>query len=131
MNKISQNKTSKQKRQLRVRAKLRGTLERLRLTVYRSNKHIALQVINDETGKVLAASSDLKLKPEDKSQKTGDKSQKTEGTKTERAKQVAELLLAELKKKKIKKLCFDRGSYRYHGRVKAVAETLREGGIAV
>jgi len=105
------------KRQKRVRAKIVGTTVRPRLTVFRSNKHIALQVIDDSLGKTLASASDLT------------KTTPIKGTKTERAVIVSKTLLETLNKKKIKSLVFDRSYYKYHGRVKAVAETLREGGI--
>ena len=105
------------KRQKRIRAKIVGSGARPRLTVFRSNAHIVLQVIDDTLGKTLAEVSDL-----------GKKS-KLEGTKTERAIAVAQILLAMLKKQKVTALVFDRSYYKYHGRIKAVAETLREGGI--
>ncbi len=105
------------KRQQRIRAKISGNTVRPRLTVFRSNEHVSLQVIDDSTGKTLASASDLV------------KDKKVAGTKTERAIAVSKLLLADLKKKKINSLVFDRSYYKYHGRIKAVAETLREGGI--
>lgn len=105
------------KRQKRVRSKISGTAERPRLTVFRSNKHISLQVIDDVAGKTLVSSSDL------------GKESKIKGTKSEKAVAVAKDLLKQLKAKKIKALVFDRSYYKYHGRIKTVAETLREGGI--
>ena len=115
---IKHNETLAEKRRKRVRSRLMGTADRPRLTVLRSNEHISLQVINDETGKTLASASDL-----------GKNVQK--GTKTERAQKVTTELVKSLKKAKISKLQFDRGSYKYHGRVKVVAETLRAEGINV
>jgi large subunit ribosomal protein L18 len=117
MNKIRHDKTKKEKRQARVRAKVFGTAQRPRLSVYRSNKHISLQIINDELGKTLASASDTFKKA------------KLIGNKTEKAGQVATELLKQLKTKKINNLVFDRSFYKYHGRVKKVAEVLREGGI--
>jgi len=105
------------KRQKRVRAKIFGTSQRPRSTVFRSNKHLYLQVIDDSQEKTLAASSDFS------------KSKKLAGTKTERAKLAAEELLKILKNKKIESLVLDRSYYKYHGRIKEVAETLRKGGI--
>jgi len=105
------------KRQQRIRAKISGTTARPRLTVLRSNEHISLQVVDDQIGKTLASANDL------------GKENKLKGQKTERAKLVAQKLLVALKEKKITALVFDRSYYKYHGRVKAVAETLREGGI--
>jgi len=101
------------KRQKRVRSKISGDAKRPRLVVFRSNKHLALQVIDDASGKTLAASSDIKQT----------------GNKTERGIAAAQELLKTLKTKKIKSLVLDRSYYKYHGRVKAVADTLREGGI--
>jgi len=105
------------KRKKRVRGKIIGTTERPRLMVFRSNKHMALQVIDDSEGKTLAASTDVV--------KTG----KTAGNKTQRGVKAAQELLKTLKSKKIENLVFDRSYYKYHGRVKAIADTLREGGI--
>jgi large subunit ribosomal protein L18 len=100
-----------------VRAKIFGTSQRPRLTVFRSNKHLYLQVIDDTKGKTLATSTDFS------------KNKKITGTKTERARLVAEELLKTLKTKKIKSLVFDRSYYKYHGRIKEVADALRKGGI--
>lgn len=105
------------KRQKRIRTKIFGTSERPRLTVFRSNEHVSLQVIDDVAGKTLLSASDLT------------KGKKTKITKTASAVATAQVLLDLLKKKKINNLVFDRSYYKYHGRVKAVAETLREGGI--
>lgn len=119
MPKIKHNKTLKEKRRQRVRSKLFGSSTKPRLSVFRSNAHIALQVIDDEAGKTLAASSDLGKKT------------KVVGTKIEKAIKTAQDLSKKLKTKKIKKLIFDRAHYKYHGRVKAVAETLRKEGIQI
>ena len=102
-------------RHKRIRAKISGTTERPRLSVFRSNKHIFLQLIDDSSQKTLASASDLKIKKR--------------GTKTEIAKEVGEELAKLAKAKKIKKVVFDRGGYKYHGRVKASAEGAREGGL--
>jgi large subunit ribosomal protein L18 len=116
--KVNHSRTSKIKRTLRVRSKVRGTTERPRLHVFRSNKGVYLQVINDQEGKTLVASNSAALK-------------KAKGTKTEITRQVAEELAEKLKKAKITKLVFDRGSYKYHGRVQAVADVMREKGLEV
>ncbi len=101
-------------RRKRVRAKVSGTAERPRLSVNRSLKHIACQLIDDVSGVTIVAASDRKVKT---------------GTKTERAKAIG-LEIAELAKEKgITKAVFDRAGRRYHGRVKAVAEGAREGGL--
>ena len=103
----------------RIRAKIRGTKEKPRLSIFRSNKHIFLQLIDDETGKTLASASDLKINPP-----VGGKI-----SKTEIAKETGKLLAGSAKEKKIKKIVFDRGKYKYHGRVRAAAEGMREGGL--
>jgi large subunit ribosomal protein L18 len=108
-----------QKRKLRVRGKLHGTAERPRLTIYRSNKYTYLQAIDDVQGLTVASAHD---KVEDG---------KKTGTKTERARQAAEELGAALQKAGVKKIVIDRGQYKYHGRVKAVAEAIRATGIEV
>ncbi len=99
----------------RIRAKISGTKEQPRLSVFRSNKHIFLQLIDDNSGKTLVSANDLKTKKK--------------ATKTEIAKEVGKELAKLAKAKKIKKVVFDRGGYKYHGRVKASAEGAREGGL--
>lgn len=106
------------KREKRVRAKLHGTAVRPRLNIFRSNQHTYLQVINDDLGLVLAAVNTMQL-------------DKETGTKTERAVSLTQRLMEKLQDKKIKALVLDRGSYRYHGRIKAIAEALRAGKIEV
>ena len=118
MPKIAHNHTLKQKRKMRVSGKMNGTALRPRVTVFRSNQHIVLQAIDDEAGKTVVAANDLGKA-------------KIKGTKTDRSVAVTKLLVAGLKKAEISAVVFDRGAYRYHGRVKAVAETLRQEGITV
>lgn len=110
------------KRQMRVRSKIRGTALRPRVTINRSLKNIFVQAIDDDLGVTIAASNDLHLKKAKKAVK---------GTKIEKAALVALDLAEKLKAKKIKYLAFDRGHYMYHGRVKQVAETLRQAGLEV
>lgn len=114
--KINHNKTAQAKRTMRIRAKLRGTTERPRLTVFRSNKCMYLQVIDDQKGLTIAYAQSEPTK---------------DVAKIEEAKAAAVVLAEKLKKAKITKLVFDRGGYRYHGRVKAVAEVMREQGLEV
>jgi len=114
----------RQRRHRRVRAKIKGTSQKPRLSVFRSNKHIFLQLIDDEKGKTFVSVSDFQP-----STKTKGKKGKSKMTKVEIA-AVAGKKLAELaKKKKIKYAVFDRGGYAYQGRVKAAAEGAREGGL--
>lgn len=135
--KTKEKKEKRTRRHRRVRAKIFGTAQRPRLCVFRSNKHIYAQLINDEKGHVLVAASDLELKAEEKGSKEmkKQKNEKGEKQKEERrgkvkiAFEVGKLIAEKALKKKIKKIVFDRGGYRYHGRVKALAEGAKEGGL--
>lgn len=102
------------KRQIRTRHSIKS-VGRPRVTVYRSNKYISAQIIDDEKKSTIVGVSEKDLK--------------TKGTKTEKAKALGLLLAQKAKTKKVKKVVFDRGSYAYHGRVKGLAEGLREGGL--
>lgn len=104
-----------QRRALRTRNRLRGNLELPRLTVYRSLRHISAQIIDDQTGKTIANANDLDLKKAT----TKVESAKSVGTK------IAEMAIS----KKIGSVRFDRGSYKYHGRVAALADGAREQGL--
>ncbi len=108
------------KRKYRIRKKVFGTPERPRLTVYRSLNHIYAQVIDDVSGKVLAAAStvDKQLRGELDGLK-----------KREAAKKVGELLAERCKQKNVEKVVFDRNGYAYHGRVAQLAEGAREKGL--
>lgn len=127
------------RRHKRVRAKILGTIEKPRLCVFRSNKHIYGQLIDDEKGKILASASDLKIKNKDlKIEKTetqeaqeaqAQKEEKQFSGKIAKAYEVGKLLAEKALQKKIEKIAFDRGGYKYHGRVKAVAEGARKGGL--
>lgn len=97
----------------------------VRLSVFRSNKYIYAQVIDDEKGKTLVSASDQKLA----TQKTQKKTRDTEKSKMERARLIGRLLAEKALKKDIKKVYFDRGKFKYHGRVKALAEGAKEGGL--
>ena len=111
---------ARQRRHLRVRARVIGTSERPRLCVFRSLKNIHAQVINDSTGHTLVAASSLDA--DIKSKVAGKK-------KTEVAEQVGSLVAQRALDKGIKKLAFDRGGYKYHGRIKALAEAARKAGL--
>ena len=118
-------KQQKQKRRhKRVRAKAFGTNKIPRLCVFRSNKHIYAQLINDEKAQIIAIASDFEVKKS----KTGNKN-KSFTKKVSVAFKVGELIAQKALKKEIKKVVFDRGGYKYHGRVKAIAEGAREGGL--
>ena len=105
------------RRHRRVRAKVRGTAERPRLTVFRSNRGIEAQLVDDASGKTLASASHLGLAKSFK----GDKSKQAEA--------VGKALAASAKQAGVDTCGFDRGGYLYHGRVKALAEGAREGGL--
>ena len=108
---------ARQRRHRRVRGKVQGTAERPRLVVFRSNRGIEAQLVDDLEGRTLAAASWLHLK------------RSSEGSKTEQAAEVGKLLAQKAKDAKIDGAVFDRGGYLYHGRVKALAEAAREGGL--
>jgi len=105
------------KRHRRIRQHVNGTAERPRLCVYRSNKHIFAQLVDDASGKTIAGASDLNIK------KTKDMD------KTALAVSVGKLIAEKAKTNKIETVVFDRGGRLYHGRVKALAEGAREGGL--
>lgn len=108
---------SRERRHARVRTKISGTAECPRLCVFRSNTGIYTQVIDDVAGKTLAAASTL------------DKEVKTKASNIEAAKEVGALIAKRAIKAGIKTVVFDRGGYQYHGKVKALAEAAREGGL--
>lgn len=108
---------SREIRHVRVREKIVGTPERPRLAVFRSNKGIYAQIIDDTNGRTLACASTL------------DKEVKTKASNIEAAKEVGALVAARATKANIKNVVFDRGGYIYHGKVKALAEAAREAGL--
>ena len=108
---------ARERRHRRVRGKVQGTAERPRVAVFRSNRGIEAQLIDDLAGRTVAAASWLQLKKSFK------------GTKIEQAAEVGKLLAANAKKANVETVVFDRGGYLYHGRVKALAEGAREGGL--
>jgi large subunit ribosomal protein L18 len=113
-----------------LRKRISGTAERPRLVVFRSARHIYAQVIDDLARKTLVAASDLAPKaekPADK--KDGGKAGEKGPKKSDRAKQVGVKLAKLCLEKGISKVVFDRGGYKYHGRVSAVAAGAREGGL--
>jgi len=114
----------RERRHRRVRAKINGTKECPRLCVFRSNKYIYAQLIDDEKGKTLLSVTDKKPKP-----KTKTKTKVKESSNINSALEVGKILAEKAIEKKIKKIVFDRGGYKYHGRVKAIAEGARQGGL--
>ena len=119
------------RRHARVRKDLAGTAERPRLSVFRSLTHIYAQVIDDRAGRTLAAASDLDVKPAarpDAGQPAGP-AERSGLKKSERAKSVGKAIAERAKAAGIQAVVFDRGGYRYHGRVKALADAARESGL--
>ena len=119
MNRHKEKKVKLRKRHHRLRSKLRGTAERPRLSVYRSLNHMYAQVIDDLTGTTLASAS------------TRDKDLKVDGTtgNASAAAAVGAKIAENAKAKGISAVTFDRGGFKYHGRVKALADAAREGGL--
>jgi len=117
---MAQKLTGRERRKLRIRKKISGNTERPRLSVFRSAKHIYAQVVDDTTGKTLAAASTLSRDL---------KSSTDNGTKTDAAKKVGALIAKICLGKKLDKVVFDRNGYLYHGRVKALADAAREAGL--
>ncbi|MGO0122790.1 50S ribosomal protein L18 [Desulfothermobacter acidiphilus] len=118
MPKAVDRRTRRETRRLRVRKKIHGTAERPRLSVFRSLKHIYVQIIDDDRGVTLAAASTLS--PELRGKVSGG---------VEAAAAVGKLLAEKATARGISRVVFDRAGYKYHGRVKALAEALREGGL--
>jgi len=110
-------RAKRETRRKRVRAKIIGTAKKPRLSIFRSLTHTYAQVINDLSGKTLLSASDLELK------------EKKKATKVAKAKEVGKLIAAKALAAGIKKVIFDRAGYKYHGRVKAVADGAREEGL--
>ena len=108
---------ARERRHRRIRGKVAGTAVRPRLAVFRSNKGIFAQLIDDESGRTIAGASWLGLKKSFK------------GNKSEQAAEVGKALAEAAKQAGIEAVVFDRGGYLYHGRVKALAEGAREGGL--
>jgi len=106
---------ARMRRQRRIRGKIAGTAERPRLAVFRSNRGIFAQLVDDQSGRTLASASWSTVK--------------SSGSKTEQATAVGKALAQAAKKAEIERCVFDRGGYLYHGRVQALAEAAREEGL--
>jgi large subunit ribosomal protein L18 len=120
----SYKRAKKIRRRLRIRAKVKGTAKTPRLSVFRSNAHVYAQLIDDASSKTLASVSDLGIK---KSKGAAEKS--GAGRKISISREIGFLIAKEAKKLGLTGVVFDRGGLKYHGRVKAVAEGAREGGL--
>ena len=116
MGKVMQKVTARLLRKNRVRSTVSGTHERPRLSVYLSNMHVHAQIIDDQLGKTLASSTSAVLKD-------------VKGSISEKAAAVGKDIAAKAKKVKVTKVVFDRNGRKYHGRLKALADAAREGGL--
>jgi large subunit ribosomal protein L18 len=115
MHKNKEKKIKRRIRHNRVRSRVSGTQDRPRLSVFKANRHIYAQLIDDNSGKTLISASSLEIK--------------SKGKKSDIAKEVGKLAATKAMAKKIKAVKFDRGGFSYHGRIKALAEGAREGGL--
>jgi large subunit ribosomal protein L18 len=115
MNSNAQKRIKRAIRHRRVRSRVSGGEDRPRLSVFKANRHIYAQLIDDNAGKTLASASSLEIK--------------SKGKKSEIAKEVGKLVATKATAKNIKTVKFDRGGFAYHGRIKALAEGAREGGL--
>jgi large subunit ribosomal protein L18 len=118
MTNLASRSAQRVKRHERIRLRLAGTADRPRLAVFRSEKHIYAQVIDDTTGKTLAAASSLE--PTLRS---------ADGTKSDHAKRVGALVAERAKEAGVDRVVFDRAGFQYHGRVRSLAEAAREAGL--
>lgn len=103
------------KRHKRIRAKVMGTESLPRVSVFRSNRHLFVQLVDDAKGKTVLSAGDLR--------------NELKGDKKEKASRVGELLAQKALEKGVKKVVFDRGGFKYHGRIKSLADGLRKGGL--
>ena len=117
---MNKKEIARKKRQVRIRKKISGTGKIPRLSVFRSLNHVYCQLIDDVSGKVVVSASSLKADGDKKKLK-----------KTEKSKAVGKLLALKAKEKGIAKIVFDRRGYKYHGRVKALADSVREEGLII
>jgi large subunit ribosomal protein L18 len=118
MTRIASSTAARQKRHTRIRLRVEGTVERPRLAVFRSLNHIQAQVIDDSTGKTLAAASSLEKELRAAKQR-----------KTDEAKAVGRLVAERAKSAGVERVVFDRAGFRYHGRIKSLADAAREAGL--
>lgn len=113
-----QKQLNRIRRHNRVRANIKGTSDRPRVSVFKSNKHIFVQLIDDESRKTILSSKD-----------SSSSKSKLKGGKSEKASEIGKVIAEKAKLVGISEVVFDRGGYKYHGRVKALAEGLRAGGL--
>jgi large subunit ribosomal protein L18 len=119
-NKVILKKTAKKRIRRRIRKKIEGSSETPRVFVFKSNRYIYTQAVDDINGKILASASTLEKEFRDKNKKYKN---------IEASRLLGEMMAKRLKQKKIKSIVFDRGIYPYHGRVKELADSMRKGGL--
>jgi len=117
---IDDKKRTRLNRRRRIRGKVHGTAESPRLSVFRSTRHIYAQIINDDMGIVMASASTMEAQLRGSAGNGGN---------VDAAREVGKLLAERAATKKINTVSFDRGGFKYHGRVKALAEAARDGGL--
>ncbi len=120
MGRIEDKKRTRIARRKRIRAKVQGTALNPRLSVFRSARHIYAQIVNDDLGIVMASASTMDRELKGTLKNSGN---------VEAARMVGKLLAERATKNKVESVSFDRGGFRFHGRVKALAEAVREGGL--
>ena len=120
MGRIEDKRRTRQARRKKIRGRIQGTPEKPRLSVFRSSRHIYAQIIDDDLGNILASASTMDRQIRE--------TLKTGGN-MDAAREVGKLLADRAVDKKIETVAFDRGGFKYHGRVKALAEAAREGGL--
>lgn len=111
---MNSKEVKRQRRHAHIRKNVMGSAQKPRLVVSRSNKHIYAQLVDDQSGQTLGSASDQKI---------------ADGTPVERAAEVGTLIAAVAVKANVERVVFDRAGYKYHGRVKALADGAREGGL--
>ncbi len=121
MSKVKSRREARKKRQIRLRKKVLGTSECPRLSVFKSLKHLYVQLIDDDTGQTLMSASTISKEYTGKF--------KDAGCNIKTAKNLGSLFVEKAKTGKVQKLRFDRSGYKYHGVIKALADSIREGGI--
>lgn len=120
MGRIQDKNRTRLNRRKRIRSKVHGTTQRPRLSVFRSTRHIYAQIINDDVGTVLASASTMEAQLRGSVENGGN---------IDAAREVGKLLAERAAEKKIETVSFDRGGFKYHGRVKALADAARDGGL--
>jgi large subunit ribosomal protein L18 len=120
--KVKTKEDIRQRIRNRIRKKIAGTPQRPRLAVFRSQTHIYVQVIDDEAGRTLCSASSL-------DQDFQGKGKAKRGANLEAAKAIGQLIASRAKDKGVEAVVFDRGGFHYHGRIKALADAAREGGL--